>query len=501
MIEPRHGISRLSLFLLMALASVFPAFSQQTCDSIPPVDPAGNFFSNFSGPCYAIPLAAGGIGDGYGGDLNAQYDIIYYKLNSRYELIFTGQHPNARYWAISVYDLHEAGVGSISDANMQPLAAPFINPYQPGVKFKSGQKWAATVSFGGTEPGDITPGCAVSPFNVHGNMMDATQIHSGLSWNGDPAAASLPPHISGPNTAGAILVRRYYSLATTRPVVIVRDLTTGCAIPASEAFNTARVVTKDRNTYVARWRDKTQWTSHYTYADDIQPRLCYGLDTTQQPSWLRSAEWTPGGNSETGYIAAQLPPTLIKPPPTNKFIRIRLHVPRYPNIPCTTGDCSLTGNEEMRYMSISFQNAGSTLGSVKDSDFTVDANGYATLIVGIGGTKPAWITPENGYTWIDLSGVPNYQSLSAVNIRNIRPNNTFSCRGQVVPFRQAPWTPYGGLMADYAPVMDFPTGQSIPKQAAPFVVPAGSCSDFPPADTLQDCTVFYPKPPALSPLQ
>lgn len=490
-----------SLFMLVLLACIIwtcPASAQQasTCTTVPPIDHNGNFLSNFANSCYQVALGAGGFGNSYAGDTNAQYDIIYYHLNPGFELIFIGQHPNARYWGISTYDMHEANIGTVSDANMQPLTSAFINPFQPGAHWTAGQKWAATVTFGGTEPGDITPGCAIGSFNMHGNWMDATQIHSGLSWNGDPAAVSLPPHVTGPNSAGAILVRRYYTLGSeSRPAVIVRDLATGCAITANDALNTYRVLTTDRTTYVGKWRDKVQWQAHYTYSGQIEPRWCYGVDTTQQPVWIRGPEWLPGANFDTAYVAAQLPAGLIGPPPVYRFIRVRLRVPKYPSIPCTTGNCTLTGNEEMRYMSVSFQAAGTTVASVKDSDYVIDQNGYATLIAGIGAPQPSWVTAANGYTWIDLTTNPAYTSLAAVNIRDIRANPTFICQGQNIPFRQQNWTPYGGLMGDYAPVVDFPLAKDLPRTAVPLIGPAGSCDNFPPLNTLQNCNVFYPGGP------
>ena len=493
---------RLAGFLLLLAGALSTATAQSTCTTVPPIDPNGTFVSNFaSNPCYQVKLGAGGQGTGFAGDLNAVYDIIYYKNNPRFELIFFGTFPQSRYMAISTYDSHEASIGSVSDSQTVPLSNTMVNPFLPGVAWKPDQKWAATVSFGGTQPTNITPGCSIDGFNIHNNWMDATHIHTGLSWNGDPLAASLPPHQDGPqtpNTAGAIIVRRYYDLGSKdRSFLIVRDLTTGCAVTANDALNTYRVVTTDRNTYVGRWRNTQQWQGHYTYFDQLLPRMCWAVDPHQQPSWLRGAEWLPGGN-DNFYIAAQLPPNFIVPP-VNFYIRVRLRLASFPAIPCATNTCTLTGNEQVRYESISVQNAGTTIASIADRDMVADPNGYVTLLFGIGAPRPSFATPANGYTWVDLTTVPNYTSLSALNMRILIPNASFQCQPYSIPNRYQQWTPLGGFMADYSPVIDFPQLSRLSNPARPLMLSEAGCGIMPSTPPVDCTTIYGPPPPAAEP--
>src|SRR5579862_9552508 len=80
--------------------------------------PKGNFFSNFDNACYYINLNSGNGSGGQGGDLNAIYWKIWYKVNPKYELILLGNFPNARYFSVTAYDDHSAISQSILDANI-----------------------------------------------------------------------------------------------------------------------------------------------------------------------------------------------------------------------------------------------------------------------------------------------------------------------------------------------------------------------------------------------
>jgi hypothetical protein len=132
-------------------------------------------------------------------------------------------------------------------------------------------------------------------------------------------------------------------------------------------------------------------------------------------------------------------------------------------------------------LSLSFENAdGNTLASVADSAFIEDPNGYVTLIAGTGTPIPSWITAANGYTFIDLTALSGYQNLNSLSLRNILSAPTFNCSGAAVPYRTNEYTPAGGLMGEYLPVVDYPTAASLPSVAAP-LVQADSCGIFPDA--------------------
>jgi hypothetical protein len=149
----------------------------------------------------------------------------------------------------------------------------------------------------------------------------------------------------------------------------------------------------------------------------------------------------------------------------------------------------------MRYTSVSFAAPnGLTLASVADSSFTLDPNGYVTLIVGTGATIPSWITPANGYTFLDLTAINNYQGLDLMSMRNILPANNFNCSAEILPYRTLEYTPNGGLMDEYVPLVDYPVALSLPPTAGE-VTPSNSCGIFPPngqAGVQPACGVFKP---------
>lgn len=474
--------------------------------------PKGNFFSNFNNPCYTISLASG-HGNIQWGDMNATYFQAYFKVDPRYQLIVLGTFPNARYFSVVLYDSHFAFVQSDEDANIVPLTSQYVNPYLPGVSFVGGQQFAVPIGFGGT-PGNFETGCKMNGYNVGVNGLDGTQRHPGMDWN---SAAGLfqshptfPRHVvdtpqhTNPNTAGVVFVRAYMDITQmsyqTNPHIIVRDVASGCAYPAAYALNTLQIVTPSEATGVT-WTDQAQSQAHHFYDTVYLPKLCYGHGVSpNNVSWRRMPEYIPGAASSSAYIVASVPANL---PATlaaaGEVMRIRVRLPATPPTPCTNG-CSRSGDEQVRYASLSFVvPSGNLLASLADPVFTTDPNGYVTLIVGTGATIPSWIAPANGYTFLDLTSISGYQQLSLIELRHITPAGGFDCAGQFVPYRTVAWTPAGSLMGDYMPVVDYPAAARLPQKASPLVGPKG-CAVFPVGDPgiVPNCGVFPPPPPAIS---
>jgi len=124
------------------------------------------------------------------------------------------------------------------------------------------------------------------------------------------------------------------------------------------------------------------------------------------------------------------------------------------------------------------------------------------LIVGTGVAQPSWVTPANGYTWLDLTKVTtgNYQTLNQVMIRNILPASSFTCAGEYVPYKTGQATTGGaGLMGLYAPVIDYPVASSLPQTATPVTGP-GSCAALPlgPGEISPKCGIQLPGAPQIA---
>jgi hypothetical protein len=456
--------------------------------------PTGDFFSNFDNDCYTIHLGTGLGGVEYG-DLNATYYQLYFKVDPRYQLILVGEFPNTRYFSISLNDTHSALSESILDTNIVPLTSAYINPYLPGVTYVAGQQYAVPINFGGT-PGQEQTGCMMNGYNVDVNALDATQRHPGMDWNSNTGffeqyptmmdhAIDTPQH-TNPNNAGVIMMRAYMNDTvgnwTTNPHVIVRDVASGCAYPATYALDTLQLVV-DSASVGGAWLDPVQYEGHHTYETSYLPKLCYAKPSySNTMEWSRQPEYVPATNPNASYIVANVPPGLpLTLAVAQEVMRIRLRIPTTPPTPCASG-CSQSGTEQLRYMSLSFSIPGGlTKVSLADSAFTKDAQGYATLIVGTGAAIPSWITPANGYTYLDLTAIDDYEALSLLTLRNIIPGAGFKCAGQFVPYRTSVDTPTGSLMGPYTPVVDYPLATSLPNKAIP-LLGLGNCNDFPDGD-------------------
>lgn len=451
--------------------------------------PSGDFFSNFNNACYTIPIPAGNGSNGKSGDLNAVYNQIYFKVNPQLQYILVGTFPNARYFSVTVYDEHAAISQTILDTNIVPLTSQYVNPFQPGAVFVPGQQYAVTINAGGT-PGTQQTGCQTTGYNVDVNALDATVRHQGMDWNWDAALfqanPGFPLHVldtplhTNPNKAGVIEVRTYLDIdpagSIPPPALIVRDVASGCAYPANYAEGTLQVLSL--NPSGPGWLDSAQTQAHKTYEHGYVSKYCFQPDPGNL-AWMRGSEYVPGDDPGSAYIKASVPANL----PTNlaaagEVIRIRGRVAVTPPTPCASG-CSRTGAEQLRYASLSFQDFGGiTLASLADNAFTKDPNGYVTLIVGTGAAIPSWITPANGYTFLDLTAIAGYQQLNTLEIRNILPSSAFNCSGQVVPFNTTEYTSAGGLMGEYLPEVDYPLASSLPSLAVPLIRP-NSCGIFP----------------------
>ena len=484
-----------SVYALLLGVSLFPGMARaQYCGPTTFTGnefPSGNFFSNFDNSCYLIPFGTGTGSGSEGSDLNSQYYKMFYQVNSAYEIVILGTFPNTRYFSITDYDAHGAWAQFILDENIVPLTSAYVNPYQPGASYVAGQKYAVPIGFEGT-PGTQQTGCMTNGFNVEVNSLDGTQRHAGMDWNSDPNVFRAEPNFAlhivdtpehtNPNTAGVVMIRNYLDISPksyeNTPHFILRDVASGCAYPADYALNILQAVANN-SAAGQGWLDSTQSRLHEVYENELLPSLCFATDERQVPAWTRGTEYLPGALPDGTYTTAVIPagvPLMVAN--RGEVMRIRYRIPTTPPIPCTDG-CSRSGNEELRYMSLSFEGPdAATMASLADSAFTQDPNGYVTLIVGTGASIPSWITPANGYTFLDLTALSGYQNLAALKLRNIIPASTFNCSGAAVPYRTDEYTPAGGLMGEYLPVVDFPTTASLPQVAVP-LVQADSCGVLP----------------------
>lgn len=449
------------------------------CSNLPQVNPNKTFIGNFGNSCYMTPLTISN-GAANSGDLNARYYNVYYQVNPGYELVLTGAYPNARFFSVEVYDSHSVSVAALLDSQIVPLNSSFSDPFAPGASYVAGQQYGIRIGLGGVPPQTPSPGCSTAGSNLDSNFADASQIHQGLTWSSySPLPDGFPTHQTGLSSGGSIMVRYYAPFGTqTVPAVIVRDLSTGCAVPLAQVSGLS-VVTTNKTTGPA-WANSSQVSAHNSYAGTIQPQECYPKDPGNGAQWLRAADYVPGYDTFASYlsvsVSASSVSTIVN---SQEFIRIQFHIPTYPNTPCAMGGgCAITGNEQVRYRSITFASGTTSLASIKDSDMVVNPGGYVTLIIGMGTQPPANVTAANYYTYFDLSTVPNYQTLTNIQLRDILPNTNFQCSSFNVPYKTTEYNPNGGYMGDYVPTVDYPTTAKLPTIPNP-PVRADTCSIVP----------------------
>jgi hypothetical protein len=480
------------VFLGVAGLQAFICAAQSLdCNNPPAPDPAKTFLQNFLNPCYVIDLHKATPSGNSMTDLDQSYSGFFYHVNPKYELILLGEFPQARYMSITADDSHHTTSATIHDAKIRPLLPTHVNPFTPGVQYKEDQLYAVAVQFGGAQPATISPGCGFGGLDFHANVLDASKRHAGISWNGKPGLpAGFPVHNdAGPNTGGLLTVRQYMAavdqgtLRFAIPKVMARDLSTGCAVPASKIFvSDPASVTPDHlltlNQDVAvSWIAPGQVHAHQYYRS-LQKPVCYNV-TPGTALWFRPEEYTELPNPDAGYLIGNLTPSHVRWLVDNKaFLRVRFRLPTMPAIPCQ--GCTLTGSEQARYFSLSFfDNQKRTLASLGEFELVRDPDGYVTLIMGFGAPPPAHVTAANLYTYFDLSAVQGYASVVQMGVRHIIPSPAFQCSPRVVPFFTSEDNSAGGLMGEYVPVVDLMRSDTIPAVATPFTHP-NSCGAAPP---------------------
>jgi hypothetical protein len=471
-----------------------------SCSTLPTINPSKGFTANFNNSCYALSFG-GSSGGSSGGDSNATYTQVFYQVNPAYQLIVLGTFPNARFMSVTLYDAHSTLLNAVNDFQIPPLSNSMSNPYVPGHTYTTGQMYGLTVSFGGGAIQTVAAGCSTSGSNLGATVFNATELHEGLSWNGAPGLpAGFPVHQSGPNTGGTIMVREYIGISTeAAPVVIVRQLSNGCALPLAQA-ESMNIISVTQSLTNSPWLNQPQIQAHHVYYSTatLSPTECYPNDPENQVQWVRSSDWVGRNNAAAAYASVILPPATLQSLFSGQhFIRIQFPVPTTPSIPCATPGCTITGNEQLRYLSVEFLYASpssptstgssSTLIALNDMAFVLDPNRNATLIVGLGGTPPPEVNPSNYYTYLDLTKVPGYVNFNAILLRNLLPNPLFECSTFNMPSYTMEYNPAGGFMGAFVPTVDFPDSDDLMGPPIPPVRP-NTCAVVPPPPTACNVT-------------
>lgn len=455
--------------LLFILSGIAPILTAADCST--PIDPNKDFFGNFvTNSCYVTLMSMGQ--EGSSSDLNALYSMMGYKVDPNYNLVIAGTFSESRFLEVQGDDSHAWPTAAIVDQDLLPLLPSMVNPFLPGAVFVPNQLFAVNVLFG-----DMTatpsPGCGIG--NETLNVLDVRSIHqSGPTFVG---------HKTGPNTGGSLMIRRYVNNGTVRQdAIIVRSTATGCAIPAAQALSLGILVPQAKTNPN---RDQAQVNAHYYYGSN--PQYCFtpNIDPASISTGRRNGQYIPDPNAfGAAYVGWPFSTTEIQQAVTsNQFFQVQFKAPTTPATPCS--GCMRTGNEQLRYFSLSFDDNQTTLLSLSDKSFNTDLAGNITLVVNV---TPGLAPPVNvtrlPYTYVDLSQVPNWHgNLSMISVRNIAPNSSFYCSTGNVPPQLSEWSPGGGYMGTHGITVthfrenDFPVTPAVPARndascLAPQPIPA-----------------------------
>lgn len=459
-----------------------------------PPDPTRSFLGNFLAPAYYVPiypLDARALG----GDLTATYDQACIRNWPDLELLLVGEFPRARFFSITVYDDHGALLGTVHDAELEPLRPDQANPYRAGGPADSEDVlYALRIRLGGGFVESPLAGCGLTGLDATSNVLDARDRHTAgtlyspaqslFSVTSRDGTGTIVHDDSTANAGTFILVRRYLEASDagkgafdlTRPLVFVRSAATGCALNLWDLVGRPQpgpTVPLPASAWYAydNTMNATQVDAHLLHAAATTPATPDGLDPGNRLAWFAGPEYVLATNPHTGYLGAAVsadgqPSTLNA---NGRVMRMRF---RLPAMPCGERVCALTGLEGLRYWGLSFINASRTVvASLSDLDLRPDADGYVTLILSFGTSLPAHVHAANGYSVAHLPAT----SLHQVTLRNILPSATFACALDQVPFASSEHTAAGGYMGEYVPYVDFPIAAGLPASASPHVQ-TGNCA-------------------------
>ncbi len=505
--------------VLLSVSAELSHAQTTSCTTAPPPNPSKTFLENFLNNCYATGLLASMSAGGNLSDLTETYAGFYFHVNPGYEVILVGDFPQSNYLNIGVDDGHMFTLQSFYDAQLKPLASSHVNPFLPGVTYQPNQLYAVALQFGGTQPANIQAGCGYGAgMNFYANVVDGTKRHPGVSWNGSPLVpANFPSHDdAGPNIGGMVTVRQYSNVTSSggygflaTPAVIVRDLSTGCAVPVANAVASdpdnvlpSQVITLS-NPIAGNWLNPSQIWAHKAFRD-MKPTYCYTLSPVLA-NYYRPDIYIENPDPDAAYLVSLISPQAVNWLVTKQgFLRLRFQLPTTAAIPCA--GCSLTGLEQLRHFNISFANNNTnfTLATIGPPDLVTDPNGFVTLIVGFGSAPPSYVTASNYYTYLDFSTISGYANLNMLGVRTVLPAATFACSASAVNYKTSEGNSLGGSIGQYIPVVDLIEGASIPPVATPVQAP-NSCGLVPP-ETPYVCQAGvypdgYPPPPSAGALQ
>lgn len=311
------------------------------------------------------------------GDFNASYYVFPYEVNPDTEIVIKGQFPYARYMSFTLIGQIDTVIATAPDQALIPDPGS-TNPFLPGANWNANNR-NYTIKIRPTAPPQgsehFVPEAGNNTFYA-GTLKDGSQNRFGLI-----GLRIYVPSLGYDKTGGVELpkitycaVERDYRKTKLARVFQKNEL-------PENPLNSISILNKKTSIH---------------HCSDIVGQNC---DLT----WSRIgviATRILQPDLNTVYIVSEQ----IKRDP-GKLLFIRWKAPTFPD---TYHNIGILGNENMRYWSMSFITRVGLLGLYTLSDFQtiVDKKGYVNLVISFGASRPSYVTPENGFNWIDASNLP-----------------------------------------------------------------------------------------------
>lgn len=310
------------------------------------------------------------------GDFNASYNQFPYAVDPGVEIVIRGQFPYARYLSFSVMGKADFTIATIPDYKLIPDPGS-TNPFWPGADWNAkNRNYTLKIRF--TAPPEGADHYVPGPGN---NIVYAGTMPSGV-----------------PNTHGTIGLRIYAPS-------IGYDETGGVGFPkimyfaAPKYIRYSKIVEPANQTnlnYPLKQKNNPQQNKWYfsSHEKNNEENCDLTWSTLSRASALIQFDYN------DGYILSN---ELQRAP--GKLLFLRWKAPTFPD---TFHNIGISGNEDMRYWSMSFVSPVVLLGLYTLADFetVIDENGYVNLVISFGAPRPSFVTTENGFNWIDASSLP-----------------------------------------------------------------------------------------------
>jgi hypothetical protein len=322
-------------------------------------------------------------------DRNAYYALVVVPTDLQGgHFRFRGLYPHARWFSFESYDRNLASQGVVADTEINPDAGS-INPFFAGNSYKTNQHYTVDVRM--TPPSERQ--------NPHPNVLYAGYRENPKYGNVETSAVD------------GLLYRVYASPGTPEgnvplPTVswVVDNPETNVFEGEAEVCAAVRAAGADQDGILTLNQILAERFSNPTLSPDEQDMNVPTNEVPRNPPYVNVIR--PATNGYQGaYFNSKTPYIFFRPNGElyGNFVAVRFKAPTFANFP----QKPTTGNEQVRYWSwcddqfVSPVNI--TIGCLRDNQFHIERDGYATLVVSEASQRPV-VKGVPWHNWLPWPG-------------------------------------------------------------------------------------------------